>query len=96
MAKKAKTKEVKTLWATASGARREYNNGNIKDRQIFKLKYPGDKNLVGYCAFVRGEMFTRQRELPEKHSEEERVAVEQIVREDLEKFLTTINASEDE
>ena len=77
---------------TAAKARESYNNGKIKDRDVFRLKYPPEHvPLVGYGAFVRDQMFTRQREF---RNPEHKKELETSVLEELEKFLKTIQDPE--
>lgn len=59
----APAKKMKTY--SAADARAANNNGKIKDREIIALEYPDDHvPMIGFGAFVRGEFFVRQAELP--------------------------------
>jgi len=94
--KKTSTKqsEYSARIYTAAEAREEYNNGGIKDRVIVSLSYPNDHvPMIGFGAFLRGEFFVRQAELPSDDAVAEALGQKQF--DDLAAFLKTLQDPED-
>ena len=86
----ARSSAQKIVSGTAAELREAYNNGTIQDRQILALEYPSPHApMLGFAAFVRGQLFVRQAEL-RSGDDERRGIISQQQREDLENFLKTV------
>lgn len=91
--KAKKQSEFSDIIHTAAEAREAYNNGAIQDRVIVALSYPNDHvPMIGFGAFVRGEFFVRQAELPSDDAAAEALGQKQY--DDLVAFLKTVQDPE--
>lgn len=93
--REAAQKEPKVKTYSAAEARAANDNGTIQDRVIVALSYPSDHvPMVGFGAFVRGQFFVRQTEIPSSDEAAEKIGQKQY--DDLVAFLKTVKDEDEE